>query len=58
MVDMYAVSRVVLGSALRELRKVLDELDPSQKWGGLQKVLTPEGHYLWLCAEHAEEYAR
>src|SRR6202040_2330017 len=31
------------GAALRALRKLLDELDPKQSWGGLQKVLTPEG---------------
>ncbi len=46
------------GSALRALRKLLDEVDPKQNWGGLKKILTPEGHYLWLCSEHAEEYRR
>ncbi len=46
------------GAALRALRKLLDELDPKQSWGGLQKVLTPEGHYLWLCSRHAAGYAR
>jgi hypothetical protein len=44
------------GVALRTLRKLLDEVDPQQHWGGLKKVLTPEGHYLWLCEDHAEEY--
>jgi internalin A len=44
------------GAALRALRKLLDEKDPARQWGGLKKVLTPEGHYLWLCEQHAQEY--
>ncbi len=48
----------VRGAALRALRQLLDKKDPQQHWGGLQKVLTPEGHYLWLCEHHAQEYAR
>jgi len=46
------------GAELRALRKLLDEADPKQHWGGLKKVLTPEGHWLWLCEEHAREYRR
>jgi hypothetical protein len=46
------------GTALRALRKLLDERDSQQTWGGLKKVLTPEEHYLWLCEWHAEEYKR
>ncbi|MCP4607406.1 MAG: GTP-binding protein [Planctomycetes bacterium] len=46
------------GMELRALRKLLDEVDPNQEWGGLKKVLTPEGHFLWLCKEHAEEYKK
>lgn len=46
------------GPALRALRQLLDEKDPEQHWGGLRKVLTPEGHYLWLCEYHAQEYVR
>ena len=37
------------GMELRALRKLLDEVDAKQEWGGLKKALTPEGHYLWLC---------
>ena len=48
----------VRGALLCGLRTLLDELDPARDWGGLRKVLTPEGHYLWLCDHHAEEYAR
>ena len=44
------------GASLRALRKLLDEVDPKREWGGLEKVLTPEGHYLWLCEYHAREY--
>jgi hypothetical protein len=44
------------GAALRALRHLLDEQDSQQDWGGLKKVLTPEGHYLWLCEYHAREY--
>ncbi|HEY9837078.1 MAG TPA: hypothetical protein V6D27_09295, partial [Vampirovibrionales bacterium] len=46
------------GAALRRLRQLLDEKDPPQHWGGLRKVLTPEGHYLWLCEHHARQYQR
>ena len=46
------------GAELRALRKLLDEVDKKQEWGGLKKVLTPEGHYLWLCEEHAKEYKK
>jgi small GTP-binding protein len=45
-------------AALVALRQFLDEKDPKQRWGGLRKVLTPEGHYLWLCKYHAREYAQ
>ena len=44
--------------ALRAVRALLDAKDPDHVWGGLEKVLTPEGHYLWLCKHHAEEYAK
>ncbi|MEH2138221.1 COR domain-containing protein [Nostoc sp.] len=46
------------GAALRALRQLLEEKDPQQHWGGLKNVLTPEGHYLWLCEHHASEYKR
>jgi small GTP-binding protein len=44
------------GAALRALRQLLEEKDPQQHWGALKKVLTPEGHYLWLCDHHAAPY--
>ena len=48
----------VEGAQLRALRVVLDEVDKAHEWGGLKKVLTPEGHYLWLCEHHAQEYRK
>jgi hypothetical protein len=44
------------GAALRALRTLLDKVDTKRDWGGLTKVLTPEGDYLWLCQQHAQEY--
>jgi len=44
------------GAPLRTLRKLLDRLDPNNIWGHLEKVVTPEGHCLWLCPEHIREY--
>lgn len=46
------------GASLRSLRKFLLTLDPEEEWGDLRKTLTPEGHWLWLCDEHAEVYRR
>ena len=48
----------VRGAPLRALRQLLDKKDSYHNWGGLEKVLTPEGHYLWLCPEHAREYMK
>ena len=44
------------GAGLRELHSLLLELDPAKSWGGLKRVLTPAGDYLWLCPEHYREY--
>jgi internalin A len=43
---------VAEGAELRAIRHLLEELDPSQVWGGLRKTWTPEGHCLWLCPQH------
>ena len=51
-------ARALGGASLRGLRRLLTELDPQQNWGGLAKMLTPEGHWLWLCNEHAQVYRR
>ena len=44
------------GPALRALYTFLKEADPNEKWGGLHKVVTPDGNILWLCAEHRRQY--
>ncbi len=46
----------VRGAMLAEVRKLLLELDPKKEFRGLRKLRTPEGHYLWLCDKHREEY--
>jgi len=58
----YAVNRLDVtnseGAGLRTLHELLHHLDPAHEWGGLNSVLTPEGHLLWLCAQHAGEYSK
>lgn len=44
------------GSELRFIRQLLETVDKNRRWGGLTRVVTPEGHILWLCKEHAKEY--
>lgn len=44
------------GPDLRMIHQLLHALDEQHEWGRLKKVLTPEGHYLWLCEEHVTEY--
>ena len=46
------------GPELRSLYELLRDKDPSRHWGGVRKIHTPEGHYLWLCEQHAAEYPR
>ena len=46
------------GAALRAIRRLLEQLDSDRQWGDLRKILTPEGHWLWLCPEHASAYRR
>ena len=47
---------IIKGAALRGIRLLLNEKDPQHDWGGLQKVLTAEGHYLYLFEHHAKQY--
>lgn len=44
------------GQELRLLREILGKKDIGSHWGGLDRVVTPGGHILWLCKEHAREY--
>ena len=41
---------------LRALKLLLEEKDKRHVWGGLKRILTKEGHHLWLCPHHLEEY--
>ncbi|MFE1837259.1 COR domain-containing protein [Streptomyces sviceus] len=41
-------------SQYREMYALLKKLDPDEKWGGLNKATTPEGHTYWLCNVHAD----
>src|SRR5262249_8866597 len=45
-----------IGPALRALFSFLKEKDKAQFWGGLRRVVTPDGNILWLCEKHARPY--
>ncbi|GGU83059.1 hypothetical protein GCM10010260_14720 [Streptomyces filipinensis] len=40
----------------RQMYALLKQLDPEERWAGLNKVVTPEGPTYWLCREHARFY--
>jgi len=42
--------------ALRTLRVLIFEHDPTRKFGGLRRVQAPSGDFLWVCADHYIEY--
>jgi internalin A len=44
--------------SIREIRTLLDKVDPSSKWNGLKRLVSPEGYILWLCAQHYSEYKK
>ncbi len=46
----------IAGSALRAMRRFLDDSDPAHGWGGLSRTITLEGHILWLCDYHMRQY--
>ena len=43
-------------NSLASLHQLLNDVDPQKYWGNLIRILTPEGHYLWLCDYHAQQY--
>ena len=45
-------------AALQQLHGFLREHAANGPWGDLSNVLTPEGEYLWLCADHAKKLKR
>ena len=44
------------GESLRMFHALLQEIDPSRKWGGLRRVQDSSGDILWVCAEHYSYY--
>ncbi len=40
----------------RIIYNFLSQVDPQQRWAGLSRVHTPEGHTLYLCDHHAARY--
>ena len=49
--------RVKLDADYRAIYAMLHQLDPSDHWAGLNRVLSPEDQILWLCSDHAQQYA-
>ena len=49
--------RVKLDADYRAIYAVLHQLDPSDHWAGLNRILSPEDQILWLCSDHAQQYA-
>jgi small GTP-binding protein len=41
---------------IRHIRNLLDSVDPKKDWKGLSRLVSPEGHILWLCKDHFAEY--
>jgi hypothetical protein len=51
-------TRLAGGTTLLRVRELLAQIPaPESEWG-LKKKVTPEGHILWLCDHHYQEYAR
>jgi hypothetical protein len=46
----------MVGPALRVLQSYLETVDRQKFWGDLHRMLTPDGHILWLCASHRQQY--
>ena len=46
------------GRTIPILFKELQLANPDGDWGELTRMLTPEGHWLWLCPAHRKEYER
>ena len=44
------------GAGLRMLRAVVFEHDPAQYFGGLRRVVTSSGEFLWICPNHYSDY--
>jgi internalin A len=44
------------GQALRAARVLLFEIDHTRSFGGMQRVQTASGDFLWVCEAHYREY--
>ena len=44
------------GAGLRMLRALVFEHDPAQHFGGLRRVVTSSGDFLWICPDHYGDY--
>jgi len=44
------------GAMHRALDHLLREKDPQCHWGGLRKVMTARGKWLWVCDMHASQF--
>ena len=44
------------GDALHALRVIIFEHDPQRRFGGLRRVQSPSGDFLWVCPVHYTEY--
>lgn len=43
-------------AAVRQYHELLRTLDPGRNWGGLKRVETPSGDFVWLCPQHYRVY--
>ena len=44
------------GAGLRMLRTLIFDHDRSRQFGGLRRVQSVSGEYLWICPDHYSEY--
>ena len=47
--------RIKFDADYRAIYALLHQLDPNERWAGLNRVISPEGQIIWLCADHAEQ---
>ena len=46
------LSKALEGADLRLLETFLNGRDKEKVWGNLYRIVTPEGHVKWVCADH------
>ncbi|WP_264935753.1 COR domain-containing protein [Streptomyces sp. A012304] len=54
--DSWGLTETEWGTQFDATLALLAKLDPDRRWGGLSKVVTPEGDTFWLCGQHARPY--